>query len=140
MSTNREHLPVPTEPLERYGDITEATCPHVWTVEEVERIRIMDEQFARRMREAHGDDWNRGRPIRTLPEPGAVCGDDLGYAEPVVEYYRVDGWVPDAYGDHEPALLVGKNLNTDSTDYAYVYCMQWGHEFHAPDGGVEWSN
>lgn len=134
---SREQLPLPTEPEGSTFHPLEVTCPHVWTVEEIERIRTMDEAFTRRMREAHGDDWNRGRPIRDLPEPGTVCGDDLGLAEPVMEYYRVDGWVPGWQG--EPALQVGKQINSEGTGESYVYCMQWGHEFDTPDGGIEWA-
>jgi hypothetical protein len=109
-------------PVTDTDDGESAACPHVWTAEEVRRMRDVDDQYQARGRGMHGDAWN-GTPRTDYPEVGSFCGAELEVVERVWDY-RPTSW-------HKGVLRIGDGQFGDG-EFVELTCDN-GHVWAMPE-------
>ena len=121
-------LPVLTPPEVPEGEEVEATCQHVWTVEEIEQLRQRDAEWQAALRETHP---TYVPTERTYPEPGSLCGSELIYWTGVPYRHY-------AYWSDSGVLVMGDGKSGDGDiGEDELVCSNHVHAWAIPDD-VDW--
>lgn len=125
IAENGRELPelVPGEP----GD--EPLCPHVWTEDDVARMREQVDAYNGQLVELHGEAANLW--VREYPEAGTACGSDMQLVEE--GYSESRSLVEWCEPTDDGVVRVGDTRFSDEGNgTSYVECNR-GHVFAAPD-------